>query len=226
MLRRQERVVRTLFPWVVQDPRLHLPLEAGGLGYTGRGLAVSVGLRCRFAKLLSRGLSKDIGTRLAGKRAFREECLFPRPLISAPSDIKEWYIHEKRFSWVDLSDVDGEAEVKLSDLVAWKQAVIERAFIAYGGKSRRVRDAGRPARTKREALFGRRLPAPTNVNPLSKGQGGVQAVRRFSIACREQPIRVTRDVSLVIPSENDDSARWTKSRVQSNGESRVLEAPR
>lgn len=193
-LKRQERVMKALFPWITKDPRLHLPVEVGGLGYLGRGLAVGVGVRCRLAALVSRGADWLIARNLHAKRAFREGGLYPKSLISTPRQPADYW--KLRREMEPLVDPVGGVEVPAEQLIAYENRLVESTYrLMHGDALRRVRDSGRPVRTKAKTLFRQRT--VTNVPPLRKW-GGIMALRRWAERLKDLPVKVFADVALEI----------------------------
>jgi len=206
-LRRMERVMKTRFPWVKCDPRLHLPVEAGGLGFTGRGLAVGRGLRSRLGALVSRGPSAEIGAALIGKKPFREVGLFPRPLVRVP---------KSKAYWSAVKTVDRELVPLGTDLVTvplesfetFKCQLVENELrLVEGEKFRRKRVAGRPDRTKGSAVF-RRLTV-TPAKPLSR-RGGVASLKRWALACKRARVTVDQDIASEIRERIPDPSQPTQ----------------
>nr|WLK77415.1 RNA-dependent RNA polymerase [Suillus luteus narnavirus 7] len=197
-LKRSERVMRTLFPWSNRDVRLRLPTEVGGLGYTGRGLAVSKSVRCRLAAACSRRDDKLLAESLSAKRPFREEGLFPKSMVRVPSRPGLFYkaqrAVEQSGDFTILPAGEGEL-VPLSKLVVEKCKRSEETYLLLGGDVHRKMDRGRPTRTKRSALFKRKeVPA---IRPLSK-RYGVQSLRSLAATLRALQVRVDPDIAFEI----------------------------
>jgi hypothetical protein len=206
-LRRMERVMKSRFPWVKCDPRLHLPVEIGGLGYTGRGLAVGRSLRSRLGALVSRGPSAEIGAALIGKKPFREMGLFPHPLIRVP---------KPRAYWSAAKAVDRELAPLGADLVSvplesfetFKCQLIESELrLIEGEKFRRKRVAGRPDRSKRSTVFRRLGVKPAR--PLTRS-GGLASLRRWALACRQVRVTVDQDIASEIRERIPDPSQPTQ----------------
>jgi hypothetical protein len=200
-LKRQERVMKTLFPWIVKDPRVRLPVEIGGLGYTGRGLAVSNSVRRRLAYALSKGVP-DMATAemLVGKRPFREGGLYPRTLVPVAKNPPLLY---KAMAMVDKIPyrIDSGIEVPLHQVTAWKAELSERIFSSLGGQTTKVKVSGRPERTRGKIFKGTSAP---RIRPLSRS-GGVGAIRKFVLRVRNQPLIINRIVASQILGRTQDS---------------------
>jgi hypothetical protein len=195
MLKRAERVVRTLFPSVSRDPRLRLPSECGGLGYTGRGLAVSRSIRCRLAAACSRRNDTGVAESLAAKRPFREEGLYPKSLVQVPSQPSLFYKAQRAVERDPLYAVSPPGEgtlVPLPRIVAVKSAAAEQLYRTLGGGVKRKRDSGRPTRTKRSALF--KVPQVPNIRPLSK-RHGVKSLKALASSLNALKVRVDPDIA-------------------------------
>jgi len=194
-LRRAERVVRAFFPWSVRDPRVRLPLEVGGLGYTGRGLAVSKAVRCRLAAACSRGSDVELSAALSAKRPFREEGLYPKSMVRVPLRPKSFY---KACRAVDRSEdfhlkpAGQGVSVPLSKVIAAKARQAEELYTFLGGKTKRVVDKGRPAKTKTSTLF--RTPQVPSIRPLSKANG-VWALKRLASKLAALEVRIDEDIA-------------------------------
>jgi len=212
-LRRSERVVRTLFPWVHRDPRLHLPASVGGLGYTGRGLAVSKSVRCRLAAACSGVDALRLGLDLAAKRPFREAGHFPKRLVQVPRAQGSFYRHRDLVLMGSGFQPDPEGElVLLSSFIVHRESAVTRSFLYAGGEVRRVDDSGRPPRTRRSALF-KSVP-PKRIRPIGKlgGRASLEKLaRRLSALC----IRVDRDIASRIRDRIPESA-WSLDGAEVN----------
>lgn len=188
-LKRQERVMRTLFPWIANDPRLNLPVEIGGLGYTGRGLAVSKAVRRRLAMALSKGVAEyAAASALCGKKPFREGGLFPRLLVQQPKEGKLWWKAVKAVAPIAFRGDDLlKVEVPLPELVTWQSSMSEKIYYALGGSVRTVKKSvGRPDRTRGKVFRGGKAPA---IRPLSR-KYGVDALVRFVNKVKNQPVKI------------------------------------
>lgn len=193
-LRRQERVMKTLFPWIVKDPRLHLPVEVGGLGYLGRGLAVGAGVRSRLGALVSRGVDWLFARSLTSKRPFREEGIYPRPLTLDPAKPAAYWRAKRNVDREQLTCQEGGTFVTLEELVRFKAMLTESEYrLSVGDSYKRARATGRPARTKSRALFRRTDKVPI-CKPLGKWTGAA-SLRRFAERCKALPIRVPEDIA-------------------------------
>jgi len=189
-LRRMERVMRARFPWIVKDPRLHLPVQVGGLGYTGRGLSVSRGLRARLGALVSRGPSAVVATDLIGTKPFREAGLYPQPLVRVVEPASYWKAQRAISVWFQPG---GSATVPLEALLSFKSCLIEDEIrLSEGERFKRKRAADRPDRTRRSAVFRRMGVRPAK--PLSRS-GGVSALIRWAKLSRESLVTVDQDIA-------------------------------
>jgi hypothetical protein len=203
-LRRQERVMKTLFPWCRRDPRLRLPLEVGGLGYTGRGLAVPRSVRRLLGTLVSRGVDWAVARGVVGKAPFREEGLYPRPLVPEPSRPRSYHAARRLVAQDPLEDPSG-VPVPLRSLVVFEAMLVESQYrLLEGDRFRRRWGGDRPARTKSKALFrplvGRLAP------PLSR-ERGVSAIRRWAAMLSGMTVRVFEDVASEIRDRIPDPAQ-------------------
>lgn len=203
-LRRQERVMKTLFPWCARDPRLRLPVEVGGLGYTGRGLAVPASVRRRLGALVSRGVEPGVRG-VVSKAPFREAGLYPRPLIPVPSQPRQYHLARKLVAQEPLEDPCG-VPVSLREFVIYQATLVESQYrLLVGDKFKRRRDAGRPERTKTKALF-KPPTVPLRVKPLSVSHG-VGSLRRWASKLASSEVRVFEDVALEIRGRTPNSAQ-------------------
>lgn len=190
-LRRQERVMKALFPYVVKDPRLHLPTSVGGLGYTGRGLNVSRSVRQHLGSLVSRGPNITIAKGMTAKRTFREEGLFPRPIISVPK--QPWKVKRE----LDSLMSDDGVEVSMEALTIFENRLVESTYrLTCGDDFRRKRDSGRPERAKGKALFKRLKGKYTR--PLGRGKRGILSLEKFALKVKAFKVKVFPDVALEI----------------------------
>jgi len=189
-LRRMERVMKSRFPWIVKDPRLHLPVQVGGLGYTGRGLAVGVSVRRRLGALVSRGPSAVIAADLIGKKPFREVGLYPRPLCRVVRPGSYWKAVRATEQWFQAG---GDTHVPLESLLSFKSCLIEdEVRLLEGDKFKRKRVAGRPDRTRKGAVF-RRL-GVASCRPLTR-RWGCSALIRWALLSRESRVTVPEDIA-------------------------------
>jgi len=189
-LRRMERVMKSRFPWIVKDPRLHLPVQVGGLGYTGRGLAVGVSVRRRLGALVSRGPSAVIAADLIGKKPFREVGLYPRPLCRVVRPGSYWKAVRATEQWFQAG---GDTHVPLESLLSFKSCLIEdEVRLLEGDKFKRKRVAGRPDRTRAGAVFRRLGVAPCR--PLTR-RWGCSALIRWASLSRESEVTVPEDIA-------------------------------
>jgi len=206
-IKRQERVMKTLFPWVVKDARLHLPVEIGGLGYTGRGLRVSKSFRARLGSLVSRGADWLLAKDLCSKSPFRGEGLYPRPLVPEPRDGRAGYRSvEKQFPTVDemLVPKDQGFWVPASDLVAHRQALVYNEYrFLCGYDDKRRRDGGRPTWTKRSAVFKALKRGTKLARPLSV-RNGVSSLNAFAVKVKQMTVTVDQGVASQILSRTRD----------------------
>lgn len=199
-LRRMERVMKSRFPWIVKDPRLHLPVQVGGLGYTGRGLAVGVSVRQRLGALVSRGPSAVIAADLIGKKPFREVGLYPRPLCRVVRPGSYWKAVRSSEQWFPAG---GDTHVPLESLLSFKSCLIEDEIrLAEGDKFKRKRVAGRPDRTGRSAVFRRMTAAPCA--PLSR-RYGCRSLIHWAKLSRESMVAVDQDIASEIRERIPDS---------------------
>jgi hypothetical protein len=200
-LRRQERVMKTLFPWIVNDPRVRLPVEVGGLGYTGRGLAVSNSVRRRLAAALSKGVPDFADAEaLVGKRPFREGGLYPRPIVpvaKSPSLLYRAMAMVEKIPYRMNSNI----EVPLHMVVAWKAAMSVKTCAGLGGDTVKLKVSGRPERTRGRIFKGSDSP---RISPLTR-RGGVGAIRRFVLRVRNQPLMIHPVIASQILGRTQDS---------------------
>jgi hypothetical protein len=196
-LKRQERVMKTLFPWVVKDARLHLPVEVGGLGYTGRGLSVGRALRSRLAALVSRDPSEVVSTALNAKAPFREVGLYPRPFVPAYHASEYWKAQRtvKSFGPLRCSEAEGGVRVPLRSLVIFEALLIEDQMRLSLNERTAGRRAvrGRPERTKTKAVF-RAVKGVKFARPLGK-RTGVSALRAWAAKCKNLTVTVFEDIA-------------------------------
>jgi len=211
-LKRQERVMKTLFPWLVKDPRLHLPAEIGGLGYLGRGLAVSRGLRARLGALVSRDPTFEQASGLNCKAPFREGGLYPRPLVRAYRPQEYWQatkLVQQEMS--TIRDPDGE-RVTVAQLAIYGSMLTEQElrFIQDGKKVRRRRDGGRPERTRTTTVFRslKLLPA----RRLSRW-GGIGSLRKWAAKAKALTVTVVEDVASEIRDRIPDTTQGRQDPV-------------
>jgi hypothetical protein len=194
--RRLERVMRARFPWIVKDPRLHLPPAVGGLGYTGRGLKVGVGIRRRLAAAVSRGADWRIAESFLGTAAWKEKGFFPRPLVFAPTAQAE---RIKSQRWAEdalpLCERGGVGETVRAESLVVKRGEWERSHYFHWNAEMLARrsDAGRPRKNQTRSLFrkGRGVPA---IAPLSV-RHGVASLERFAASLRNLPVQVPQFVA-------------------------------
>jgi hypothetical protein len=203
-MNRQERVMKTLFPYCARDPRLHLPVEVGGLGYVGRGLRCGRRLRARLGTLVSKGTSYLVSRRLCTKAPFRAEGLYPRPLVPAPKDkMRGYYAIEKQFPKVEELQSSSGVSVPVSDLVAYRERLVYREYrLMCGYEDRRRRDGGRPEWTKRSAVF-KAMTAGPYAAPLSV-RYGVRSLVAFAERCKSLRVTVDPTVASRIPGRTRD----------------------
>jgi hypothetical protein len=202
-LKRQERVMKTLFPWVLKDARLHLPVEIGGLGYTGRGLAVGSGLRARLGALVSRDPGVGLASKLLGKAPFREGGLFPRPLVPVVEPPVYWAAVKTVKSFGPFTAEEG-TEVPLSSLVAFESMLVrEQVRFSMGDRVKRKRDAGRPERAKAGSVF--RALRVTPARPLTK-YGGLSSLQAWSLKIKTLRVTVPEDIASEIRDRIPDTA--------------------
>jgi len=203
-LRRQERVMRTLFPWVSRDPRLRLPAEVGGLGYTGRGLAVPLSVRRRLGTLVSRGNDWLIAEGVVSKQPFREVGLYPRPLIPEPSRPRSYHAARRLVAQEPLETPSGVL-VRLESLVIFKTMLVESQYrLSEGDRFKRRWGGDRPARTKSRALF---RPLKGKLAPPLSVRGGLLALRRWASKLSNLEVRVFEDVASEIRDRIPDPAQ-------------------
>jgi hypothetical protein len=202
---RQERVMKTLFPWVNRDLRLHLPVEIGGLGYTGRGLRVSKNVRRRLGTLVSLGVDYLVARDLSSKGTFREEGLYPRPLVPTPREgMAGWYAVEKQFPTVDQFRDPSGVSVPVSDLVAHRSRLVYNEYrFLCGFEDKRRRDGGRPTKTKRSAVFKAMKRGAKLATPLSV-KHGVTSLIAFAARCKSLTTTVDPDVASQILGRTQD----------------------
>jgi len=193
-LRRQERVMRTLFPWCHRDPRLRLPSAVGGLGYTGRGLAVPRSLRVRLGTLVSRGPDYLVARGVAGKTPFKEEGLYPRPLVPVPSRPRSYHAARRLVASDPLEDPEG-VPVPVTSLVIFENMLIESQYrLIEGDKFKRRWGGDRPERTRSKSLF-RRLGDGCRLAPPLSRRHGVGAINRWAAKLDGMTVRVFDDVA-------------------------------
>jgi hypothetical protein len=118
---RMERAVVTKFKYIRGDPRLHIPEELGGLGYTQRGLKISEVNRKRLAYMVSLGADHYIKSGIIGKDPFVKETWYPQSLSIAPRKPKTyWRIYQKATDYmakyVVYGNNSGSNEHSLNDL--------------------------------------------------------------------------------------------------------------
>jgi hypothetical protein len=203
-LKRQERVMKTLFPWLIKDARLHLPAEIGGLGYMGRGLACGAGLRARLGALVSREPGVGLSAALQAKAPFREAGLYPRPLVAAVHPKEYWAAKRRVAAWGPLTSEDGQL-VPLRSLVVFESMLVESELLSLStGKVRRRRDGGRPERTKSGALFRALRVRPAK--PLTKF-GGIISLKAWTDKVKALSVRVPEDVASEIRDRIPDTAQ-------------------
>jgi hypothetical protein len=197
-LRRAERVQKALFPWCSRSPSLRLPTCVGGYGYTGRGLKVSRAVRVRLSAACSRNVP-ELALEVLERQDFREEGLFPRPLVPRPRDAAGYHRFRKGLladSSFSVGPATGsESDVPFRDFVAWREGEVLRTYLSRGGAVRRVGAGGRPERTKRRALF-RKSDLP-HCRPLSVA-GGVGSLERLAARLDAQRVSVRPDVASII----------------------------
>jgi len=202
-LNRQERVMKTLFPYMCRDARLHLPVEVGGFGYVGRGLRIARSLRQRLAKAVSRGANPVLGAALCTSKAFREEGLYPRLLVPAPKMPGEFYSLQKMTASPFLERPGSGTSVPLKSLVAHRARITQAMWTNMNKKMKRVRDSGRPERTKGKALF-RSCKGLKPMRALTVRFGHHSLVRHAQ-RCREMEVEVFPDVALMIRGRTTNS---------------------
>jgi len=204
-LKRQERTMRTLFPWCVKDARLHMPVELGGLGYLGRGLAMGAGLRARLGFLVKQEPEVGLSTKLLGKAPFREAGLYPRPLVQAVQPKEYWRAKRAVQAFGPLTSEEGET-VPLRNLVAFESMLVESELRSQsGGQIRRRRDAGRPERARGKAVF-RALKVAVSCRPLHKW-GGISKLKRWTDRVNALPVTVFPDVASEIRDRIPDTTQ-------------------
>jgi len=205
-LRRQERVMRTLFPWCARDPRLRLPSAVGGLGYTGRGLAVPRSVRRRLGTLVSKGVDYLCARGVVGKAPFKEEGLYPRPLVPVPSRPRSYHTARRLVAQDPLEDPSGEP-VPVSSLVIFENMLIESQYrLIEGDKFKRRWGGNRPERTKSKSLFRRPSEGCRLAPPLSVRHGLV-ALERWASKLASMEVRVFEDVASEIRERIPDPSR-------------------
>jgi hypothetical protein len=194
-LNRMERVMVTRFPYLIQDARLHLPVSVGGLGYTGRGLAVGRALRVRLGSLVSRRPEPEDALAILSKKPFREAGIYPRPIAIAPKPIEHWRAVRSVASYGIRNPPVGEgAVVTAEQLSSFESVLVEDEIrLAAGGRFRRKRDSGRPTRTKRSRVF-KPLRVKRLAAPLSK-EFGCKALDAWASRCRALPITLDQDIA-------------------------------
>lgn len=191
-LKRQERVMKTLFPWVIKDARLRLPVEIGGLGYLGRGLNCSKGLRARLGALVSREPTVALSTKLQAKAPFREAGLYPRPWVQSVEPREYWAAKRAVASWGPFTSETGET-VPLRSLVIFESMLVESELRSQKeGQIRRRRDGGRPERTKSGAVF--RSLGVRPAKPLTKF-GGIAALKKWADKVKALSVTVPEDIA-------------------------------
>jgi hypothetical protein len=201
-LRRQERVMRALFPWICRDARLHLPVSVGGLGFTGRGLAVGIALRRRLGALVSRGPSAVVAADLIGKKPFREMGLYARPLVREVRDATFWRA-SKLVDTFFPAQVADPASVPLESLLSFKSCLIEDEIrLMEGEKFKRKRVARRPDRTRSSAVFRRLKVKPAKA--LSR-RFGCLALDRWAQQSKDCRVTVEQDIASEIRERIPDS---------------------
>ena len=198
--------MKTLFPWLVKDPRLHLPVEVGGFGYIGRGLAVSNLVRRKLAVACSRGCDWLSARSLFSKKPFREESLFPRPYRLEPTKTARFYRIQKD---VAKEFGHGSATVPLEHVEIFRSILVESEYLMWEGPEhlRRVRDAGRPARTKQTPAF-RSYGGNLLIRPLGKWSG-LNSIRKLRDRLRSMPVPVPEDIASEIRDRIPDPVRET-----------------
>jgi len=206
-LRRQERVMRTLFPWCHRDPRLRLPKSIGGLGYLGRGLAIPVSLRRRLGTLVSRGPDYLIARGVVGKTPFTKEGLYPHPLVPVPARPKEYHLSRRLVASEPLtcSASDGGVPVPVIGLVIYENMLVESQYrLLVGDKFKRRWGGDRPARTKSKALF-RRYNGPLAA-PLTRKHGAA-SLDRWAVKLQNMTVEVFEDVAFEIRDRIPNTAQ-------------------
>jgi hypothetical protein len=192
--RRAERVVRARFPWVVKDPRLHIPVEFGGFGYLGKGLDVPVPVRKRLAAAVSRRDQAD-SFAYFGKKAFRERGAFPRPFAPAPVLGKEFMRIEATHTRVVARDNVPQTGRRWQVPARWLAGeVAHRAlaqYVAVYGATRRQGVGGRPERT-RARPFRKCKDTWSTCRPLGR-HTGVASLARLAAFYRDQSWEVSEN---------------------------------
>jgi hypothetical protein len=207
-LKRQERVMRTLFPWIVKDPRVNLPTCIAGLGYTGRGLCVSRTVRARLGALVSRGPTIELAMSLTAKKPFREMGLFPKSLVPAPKHQKAyWKARKSASAEIEplLNAPDAKELVPIKDVSIFIETLAEGEYrMMKGDTFKMVKDSGRPARTK-TGMF-TKVKNVKLAKPLSRSHG-LSALTKFAEKISELKVFVPIDIALEIRG-------WTPSLTQ------------
>jgi len=204
-LRRQERVMKTLFPWCVKDHRMRLPKSCGGFGYLGRGLAVPLSVRRRLGTLVSRGPEYLAARGVVGKLPFREEGLYPHPLISVPSKPREYHLARRMVESEPLEDKEHGVPVSVIDLTIFENQLIESQYrLLAGDKFKRRWGGDRPERTKSKPLF-RRFEGHL-APPLTRRHGAF-ALDRWAVKLQGMTVKVFEDVASEIRGRTPDTAQ-------------------
>jgi hypothetical protein len=196
-MNRMERVMKTRFPWLCRDPRLHLPVSVGGLGYTGRGLACSVAVRTRLARLVSThvddGGVEGVALALLSKKPFREEGLFPRPFERVLNPKSFWKATKAVEPWFQKPDQGGET-APLEAVLAFKSCLIEdEVRLAEGSTFKRRKVVRRPERTKMSSVFKHKPAGVVRIRPLSRANG-CAALDRFVERLKGRQITLDNDI--------------------------------
>jgi hypothetical protein len=195
---RQERVAVTLSPWLNRSALFHLPVELGGYGYTGRGLAVSQQVRKRLAYAVSRGFDPLLLP--ATKGEYRGEGLFPRRLEQSRlwtglgRRVRDSFVE----SWPSYVQ-PGPGRVLLDGpkLVALMEERCSNRLSFMECETRVVDTSRRPART-RPNPFKNAGTAWNRCRPLSRTHG-LKSLLRLARVLRERPRWVDSDFVTNIP---------------------------
>ncbi|QJT93769.1 RNA-dependent RNA polymerase [Erysiphe necator associated narnavirus 37] len=194
-LNRSERVQKTLFPWITRNPAVRLPTSVGGLGYTGRGLRVSLSVRTRLAAACSRDV-KLLAEEALERSTFRGEGLFPRSLVPSPRRSAAYFRMRSLLIKGDrrlrMGDEIDQERVLLSDFIVYRERSIVRSYLTMGGKMGQAKSVGKPEKMRARALFSKS--APKNVKPLSVAHG-LKALEKLSVRILSQEVRVRKDVA-------------------------------
>jgi hypothetical protein len=191
---RSERIIKTLFPWIIKDPRLHLPVEIGGLGYTGRGLKVAKSVRSKLGYLISKGSSFELCKSLNAQPPFKEGGLWPKSFTLTPKKPKEYWksrreVEKEQF----LSGSSDGVRVSYEDLTSYKAEITEMYYrMSVGDQYKKTRTVVRPGKTKAKPLF--KLKKIPYCKPLTV-RFGVESLRRFAKRCKALTVSVLPDIA-------------------------------